>query len=141
MISRGKRFFVTFFMVFYVLLTPVFSGGEPIGPVKSLMAMTQNSGRAYPKENRAVASGVGRIREDTAQARLLARRAALLDARRNLLALRRKLFDGPYSAPAGLSGYVGAHKIYGERTEGSLYFLEVEVPLDELLRADFTIDF
>ena len=107
---------------------------------RDLRAMTRDSGRAYPKENIAVASGVGWIREDTAQERLLARRAALLDARRNLLALRRKLLAGSRAKPE-LSGHVTAHRIFGERIKGNLYFLEVEVPLDELLEADFAVNF
>ena len=139
--NRGQKFFVALFMGFYVLLTPALSGGEQAEPdVKNLRAMTRDSGVAYPKENLAVASGVGWIKEDTAQGRLLARRAALLDARRNLLALRRKLFDKSHSA-TGVSGHIAAHQIRKERIEGDLYFMEIEAPLDELLKPDFSAKF
>ena len=132
MTYRYKKFLITLFLGFYVFLTPALSGGEPIGSVNSLRAMTQYSGRAYPNRNLAVASGVGLIREDSTQGRLLARRAALLDARRNLIALQRELLNG--SSPRDLSGHVAAHKVVGERVEGNLYFLDVEAPLDALLK-------
>ena len=140
--SRGKMFFVMLFTGLCIFLSLAFSGGEQTRPdTNDLKTMTVDSGKAYQKGNFAVASGVGRIREDTAQERLLARRAALLDARRNLLVLRRKLLEDSRSAPVSLSGHVAAHKVSAERVEGNLYFLEVEVPLDELLKADFTINF
>ena len=132
MTNLYKKFFVALFIGLYVFLTPALSGGEPIGSVNSLRTMTQYSGKAYPYRNLAVASGVGVIRENSAQGRLLARRAALLDARRNLLALRRELLNG--FSPRDLSGHVAAHKVVGERVEGNLYFLDVEVPLDALLK-------
>ena len=88
--------------------------------------------------NRVWASGVGRIADDTAQEKILARRAALLDARRNLLALRQELQKTNYK-----SGFVSGRitgktqTINSERTEGGLYFLEVEMSIDELMRTDF----
>ncbi|MDR3265879.1 MAG: hypothetical protein LBT15_07705 [Synergistaceae bacterium] len=98
----------------------------------------QDSARAYEADNRASASGLGRITEDSPQGRLLARRAALMDARRNLLVLRKKILEGPQSDVRSVSGRLVApsQKIQSERVEGNLYRLEIEVRLDELLRTD-----
>jgi hypothetical protein len=104
-----------------------------------LGARTRNFARVYAAENRAVASGVGRIPENTAQGKLMGRRAALTDARRNLLVLRQKLLgDSVFNAKSrGVSGRVVVSKIHSERIEGNLYFLEVDAQLDELLDRGF----
>ena len=139
MTSRDKKLFIALFIGLCMFSAPAFGAVEGAVSADSLREMTRDSGIAYPDENRAVASGVGLIKEDNAQEIFLARRAALLDARRNLLALRRKLLDG--SAPRNLSGHVFAHKVFGERVEGNLYFLEVEVSIDALLHPDFRNSF
>ena len=142
MTNRVKKILAALFIGLCVFLPPAFSGEKQAEPdIKSLRTMTRDSRRAYPNENLAVALGVGRIKEDTAQGKLKARRAALLDARRNLLVLRLELLNGSRSAPPSFSGRVAACKIRGERIEGNLYFLEVEVPLDELLKADAAVRF
>ena len=88
--------------------------------------------------NRAWASGVGRMADNTAQEKLLARRAALVDARRNLIALRQELQKTNFK-PGYVTGRITGktQTINAERIEGSLYFLEVEMSLDELMRTDF----
>lgn len=60
------------------------------------------------------ATGKGRIKMDDAQGVMLARRAALTDARRNLL-----LKQG-YEV-----GRVGPHQIASEWREGNIYYVEV----------------
>ena len=89
--------------------------------------------------NRAWASGVGRIADDTPQERLLARRAALLDARRNLIALRQELQRTSNFKSGFVSGRITGktQTINAERIDGGLYFLEVEMSIDELMRTDF----
>ncbi len=60
------------------------------------------------------ATGKGRIKTDDAQGILIARRAALTDARRNLL-----LSQG-YEV-----GRVGPHRVASEWREGDIYYVEV----------------
>ena len=100
------------------------------------LASTKNSGRVIRERNIATASGVGRIVDDTVQARLLGRRAALLDARRNLLILKARLLkeqgivgDGKYS----VSGRIARVRIHSERVTENFYYLQVDIPLDELM--------
>ena len=90
----------------------------------------RNSGRVVRERNIATAAGVGRITEDTPQGRLLGRRAALTDARRNLLILRRELLQGQGHS---VSGRIAGVRIHSERVENNLYFLQVDIPLDELM--------
>jgi hypothetical protein len=99
--------------------------------------------KIFAAENRVVASGVGRILENTGQGKLLARRAALTDARRNLLELRQKLLGDPVfkSGTRRVSGRVVAPNVYSERIEGDLYFLETDVPLDSLLETGWEESF
>ena len=99
--------------------------------------------RVYVSENRVVASGMGRITENTAQGRLLARRAALVDARRNLLVLQRKLLrDSVFQlGTRSVSGHITARDIHSERIEGDFYFLAVDISLDELLKSNIEEDF
>ena len=104
---------------------------------------TQDSGRVVRDRNIATAAGAGRIREDTAQGRLLGRRAALTDARRNLLILRQKLLrehgagvDGRHS----VSGKIAGVRIHSERVVNDIYFLQVDVPLDELMEGVIEIE-
>lgn len=97
--------------------------------------MTEESLDADWQENRAFVRGVGRIVQDTAQGRLLARRAALTDARRGLLLLRRRILaDSALRQRAlWLAGRVPPVQILSERIEGGLYFIEVEAGLSRLL--------
>ncbi|MDR3230932.1 MAG: hypothetical protein LBT65_05800 [Synergistaceae bacterium] len=94
--------------------------------------------------NRVSASGRGRIAENTPQGRLLARRAALTDARRNLLLMRQNYLNDPKSRGVrSVSGRLAApsQKIREERVAGDFYLLEIDVRLDELLRTDFDENF
>jgi hypothetical protein len=86
--------------------------------------------------------GIGRILEDTDQGKLLARRAALTDARRNLLELRQKLLGDPvFKSGSRLSGPIAAPDVHSEGIEDDLYFLEIDVPLDSLLEAGWEESF
>lgn len=100
---------------------------------------TLRSGRLLVESGLATADGVGRIHEDTAQGRLLARRAALTDARRNLLLLRQKIVEGKFD-PSSVSGRIAEVRIHSEKTEGDLYFLKVDVPLDRLMKGDVPVE-
>ena len=97
--------------------------------------MTEESLYADWQGNRAFVQGVGRVVQNTAQGRLLARRAALTDARRGLLLLRRRILADPElrARALWLAGPVPPVRILSERIEGGLYFLEVETALSRLL--------
>jgi hypothetical protein len=100
--------------------------------------LTRDPTKVYTAANRVSTSGVGRIAENTAQGRLLAKRAALTDARRNLLELRQKLLGEPVFnfGSRTLSGHIIVPNIRSERIEGDLYHLDIDVKLEELLKAD-----
>ena len=109
---------------------------EPVqASTEDLLQMTEESLYADWEENRAFVRGVGRVVQDTAQGRLLARRAALTDARRGLLLLRGHILEDPAlrERTLWLSGPVPPVRILSERIEDGLYFIEVETALSRLL--------
>ena len=109
---------------------------EPVqASTEDLLQMTEESLYADWEENRAFVRGVGRVVQDTAQGRLLARRAALTDARRGLLLLRGHILEDPAlrERTLWLSGPVLPVRILSERIEDGLYFIEVETALSRLL--------
>ena len=106
---------------------------------------TQNSGRVLWGRNTATAAGVARMAEDTPQGRLLGRRGALTDARRNLLILREKLLNEPKSGwkdtrRQSVSGKIAEVVIHSERVKNDLYFLQVDVALEKLMEGVIEID-
>jgi len=75
------------------------------------------------------------LRGSSPSAKLLARRAAVTDARRNLLLL---LYEIRYGLPEKLqsieiSGEIGETHIDSERIQGGEFIVELTVPLDVLL--------
>lgn len=115
---------------------------EPVqASTEELLQMTEESLYADWEENRAFVRGVGRVVQNTAQGRLLARRAALTDARRGLLLLRGHILDDPAlrEQTLWLSGPVPPVRILSERIEGGLYFIEVETALSRLLNKNGSI--
>jgi hypothetical protein len=123
--------------------------GRDTGDVRNTVEKTRDSGVVYndASGSRVVISGAGRIPDNTAQGKLLARRAALTDARRNLLALRHRLLKDPrfksqssvHSVSGRLSG--PSQTIRSERVEGGLFFLELDMRLDDLLNTAFDENF
>ena len=78
--------------------------------------------------------GTGRIIHYIPNAIPLARRAALADAQRGLLILRRELKEGRPRTNADVSGHVPPVKIISEHESGDIYVVEVEAVLSELMR-------
>jgi hypothetical protein len=105
--------------------------------VRELAAKREYAGKIHVSGSGILAVGIGRIEPDTAQGRLLARRAALADARRNLLALRED-FNGrsASSRSRSISGSIGRHGISSEGVDGNLYKLELEMSFEEWLTPD-----
>jgi hypothetical protein len=77
------------------------------------------------------ATGSGKISSQGAVSLGLARRAALSDARRNLLIEARKIRGGVQGKP-DISGYVGHHWIVSERTEGAFYRVTLAARLSNI---------
>ena len=105
----------------------------------------RSSARVVRERNIATADGVGRIMENTPQGRLLGRRGALTDARRNLLILRMELLRehraGRYNAEGhSVSGNIAGVRIHSERVVNNLYFLQVDIPLDKLMEGAIEIE-
>ena len=106
---------------------------------------TRNSGHVLRGQNIATATGVSRIMEDTPQGRLLGRRGALTDARRNLLILREKILKGrKYNFEdrigQSVSGKIAGVIIHSERVVNDLYFLQVDISLDKLVEGLIEVD-
>jgi hypothetical protein len=60
----------------------------------------------------------------------MARRAALIDARRNLLAEAKRIAGG--SGKGNISGHIGPHRIISEKIEGNMYKMEIAALLDDV---------
>ena len=101
---------------------------------EELMNMNLQSLRADFTKDRAYSTGAGRIVDDMPNAVSLARRAALSDARRGLLILKRELKEGRPRTNDYVSGYVPPVKIISETNSEDIYIVEVEAVLSELMR-------
>ena len=95
-----------------------------------LLTMTLGSLRADWVRDKAISRGVGRIVEGGES---LARRAAIIDAQRGLLILKRSLEEGAPPRPESVTGQVPPVKVVSEAVSGDLYFVEVEASLSELM--------
>lgn len=149
--ARGNRWLLFFFSVgvcvLGVLLCPFVLPPE-VGAAlrgKNEKATEQTVRESIPEaranvrwsDNIATVTGRGRVNEESAQGRALARRAALLDAQRNLLLLRERLLSDKsyeYRRRITVSGKIKASKIHSERRDGSFYLLELDIGLDDLMR-------
>lgn len=100
---------------------------------EELMNMNLQSLRADFTKDRAYSTGAGRIVDDMPNAVSLARRAALSDARRGLLILKRELKEGRPRTSDDVSGYVPPVKIISETNSEDIYIVEVEAVLSELM--------
>jgi hypothetical protein len=135
-----RRFLPIFFFSLLLVGTCAFLYFFAILPRQTDASISdaRDSTKVYMAENRVSTSGVGRIVENTAQGRALARRAALTDARRNLLELRQKLLGEPIFkfGSRTVSGHIIAPNIRSERIEGDFYHLDLDVELEELLETN-----
>ena len=130
----SRRIFVLFLSFSAFLL--IFGVAAESYTTSELLRMTQASLNADWQTNTAYVRGVGRILQDDSQGLLLARRAALTDARRGLLLLRKEILSSDYkqnSRSLRLSGYVPPLRLLSETISDELYFVEVEAELSQLL--------
>lgn len=84
-----------------------------------------------------LARGVGKIMQGDAMNLILARRAAITDAQRGLLILRRGIREGTPPSPESVSGYLPPFRILSEDIRDGLYFVEIEAVLSELMEEDY----
>ncbi|MBQ6111057.1 MAG: hypothetical protein IJL01_01540 [Synergistaceae bacterium] len=98
-----------------------------------LMNMNLNSLSADFGHDKAYSTGAGRIISGQPNSLALARRAALSDARRGLLILKRELEEGRPRRPDDVSGHVPPVKILDEFESGDIYVIRVEAVLSELM--------
>lgn len=104
--------------------------------------MTATEAKIDTYGNRISVTGVGRVADDTAQGRLLGRRAAITDARRKLLIQRQRLIGDPRfqtnRGATGVSGFLtGTQTVKGERVRNGVYSVEMEMRIDELTHYRF----
>ncbi len=94
-------------------------------------------GLSYDVEaDTALVRGVGKIMQDDAMSLILARRAAITDAQRGLLILRRGIREGASPSPESVSGNLPPFRILSEDIRDGLYFVEIEAVLSELMKED-----
>ncbi len=131
-------------LVFY-LLSPAF--GVPYNVDISLLKKANENnialegfpwGRIDWEEKAVIVEGMGKVPksyETEGQAKLLARRAALIDAERNALLL---MYQLNYPIPKNYStvkikGIVGGGYVIDESFDGKTYKIVLKIPLKELL--------
>ncbi|MBQ7220494.1 MAG: hypothetical protein IJS28_05895 [Synergistaceae bacterium] len=98
-----------------------------------LLKMTVNSLKADRASDTASVRGVGRITQNDSTGIFLARRAAISDAQRGLLILKRSLEEKRPPRMDSVSGHVPGLRVKAENVSDDLYFVEAEVSLSELL--------
>jgi hypothetical protein len=99
--------------------------------VGGLLLFRATSFAAPAADDVVTATGIGKIASRSAVSRELARRAALTDARRNLLIEARKIRGGNQRDP-NISGHVGYHWIVSERKDSAIYRVTLAARLADL---------
>ncbi len=97
-----------------------------------LMRMTIESLSYDIKSDTASATGVGKIPDGNPYGTMLARRAAITDAQRGLLILRRSIIEKEPPRPGSVSGSVPPFEILSEDVRDGLYFVEIRASLSDL---------
>ena len=121
-------------LVLVLVSAPVYSSSSSRSSsysTKELFDMTLESLKYDVSNNTAYVRGVGRIADNSPSSLLLARRAALVDAQRGMLLLKKSIKD--FRSVKNVSGHVPALRLLSESTRDGLYFVEVEAALSDLL--------
>jgi hypothetical protein len=119
------------------LCPEMFKGGADGGVRPALAALSvaeaakNSDGERLDNDDVVTATGIGKIISPRTISSKLARRAALSDARRNLLIEARRIREGVQGKPS-VSGYVGPHWIVSERREGFIYRITLAARLSDL---------
>lgn len=122
-----------FILAFVIVLLNLNSYARADYSNQDLMNMNLKSLSADFGHDKAYSTGAGRIISGQPNSLTLARRAALSDARRGLLILKRELKEGRPRRPDDVSGHVPPVKILDEFESGDIYVVRVEAVLSELM--------
>lgn len=98
-----------------------------------LLDITLDSLSYDKKADTAHVCGAGKIMLDGSMGEILARRAAVADAQRGFLILRRGIIEGKPFRPGSVSGRVPPFRIVSEYIRDGVYFVEAETRLSELM--------
>ena len=99
----------------------------------ALMRMTIESLSYDIKSDTASVCGVGKILQNDSLGVMWARRAAITDAQRGLLILKRSILEDQPPSPDSVSGSVPPFRILSDDIRDGLYFVEICAVLSELV--------
>ena len=100
-----------------------------------LLRMTMEAVSYDKLSDTARVRGVGKIARDDGMGKVLARRAAVVDAQRAFLILRRGIKEGKPFRADSVSGHVPPFRIVSEDIRDGVYFVYAETSLSELMKA------
>ncbi len=80
--------------------------------------------------------GVGKILQDDSLGLMRARRAAITDAQRGLLILRRSILEKKPPRPGSVSGSVPPFQVLSEDIRDGIYFVKIQAVLSELVEEE-----
>lgn len=128
-----KIFLISLSLIFFLFN---FSWAEDEYSSSNLLAMTIESLSYDVEQDTAFVRGVGRVVIETPQGIFMARRAAISDAQRGLLILKRSIEEDRQPRPESVAGDVPPIKILNEKIKSGLYYVEVQASLSELMQDD-----
>lgn len=108
--------------------------------IDDFLKMTLDSLKIDREKDIAFVCGVGKISHEGAIGIYLARRAAISDAQRGLLILKRSLEENAPPRIDNVYGHVPSLTLKAESWHDGLYFVEAEVKLSELMRDNDSAD-
>lgn len=101
---------------------------------EDLMRITLESLSYDVKANTARSCGTARITQEGNRGLVVARRAAIVDAQRGLLLLRRGIKEGKPPRPDSVSGNLPPFRLISEDVREGVYFAEIETDLSRLMK-------
>lgn len=101
---------------------------------EDLMRITLESLSYDVRANTARSCGTARITQEGNRGLIVARRAAIIDAQRGLLLLRRGINEGKPPRPDSVSGNLPPFRIISEDVREGVYFAEIETDFSRLMK-------
>ncbi|MBR0257151.1 MAG: hypothetical protein IJQ58_05385 [Synergistaceae bacterium] len=118
--------------LFLVLVGAVMACAEYT--TEDLMRMTLESLSYDVEANTARSCGTARITQEGNSGLIIARRAAIVDAQRGLLLLRRAIKEGKPPRSDSVSGNLPPFRVISEDVKEGVYFVEIQADLSRLMR-------